>query len=85
MTAVPECPVCLEPMDVEKHGIARTPCGHEFHAMCFVAWSQRSPTCPICRAELEHHEGGFERYLVLADGLVKIGVIAAVLVYFFLT
>ena len=49
-----KCPICLTTMDdgvlVKLIGNTERPCGHEFRGQCIDKWLQRSPTCPICRA-----------------------------------
>jgi hypothetical protein len=57
--SVNECAICLDPVaggDVEnvRDAIARTPCGHEFHASCLHKYAVVQPNpfvwaCPICR------------------------------------
>lgn len=41
-----KCSICYE---VADH---RTPCGHHFHRHCLSRWLMATPTCPMCRAQL---------------------------------
>ncbi len=44
-----ECPICLDPLDVE-HGFARTGCCKtDVCFNCFVNWRANNDTCPVCR------------------------------------
>ncbi len=42
------CGICLE---AAEDGSV-TACGHTFHSECLDKWTQRSNTCPLCRASL---------------------------------
>ena len=44
------CPVCLA--DLCDFPVARTACGHVFHADCIRACAKRTTKCPMCRANL---------------------------------
>lgn len=33
----------------------RMPCGHVFGGACLKEWLYHSPTCPLCRVEVEHY------------------------------
>lgn len=33
-----------------------TPCGHNFHQGCLIAWFDKKPDCPICRQALPYFE-----------------------------
>jgi hypothetical protein len=30
-------------------------CGHEFHSQCIYQWGKRDTSCPVCRAQFQHH------------------------------
>ncbi|RHZ79136.1 hypothetical protein Glove_151g159 [Diversispora epigaea] len=40
------CTICLSP----PNSAVVTPCGHTFCHRCLSNWTQRSLTCPVCRA-----------------------------------
>ena len=44
-----DCPICL---DVVKSPVLLT-CTHRFCATCIDTWSNRNPTCPLCRATID--------------------------------
>lgn len=44
------CAICLEP---RTPAMTAAPCGHVFHPECLEEWARRSPTCPLCRSDLE--------------------------------
>jgi hypothetical protein len=44
--AVPQCPLCLEPM---KDGLCTLPCGHVFHYSCMKDAYKSFRKCPKCR------------------------------------
>ncbi len=44
---LPNCPVCLEPMDETATGLLTILCQHTFHCHCLCKWGDGS--CPICR------------------------------------
>ena len=48
------CAVCFENFD---NSAFRLHCGHTFCENCVLDWTQRSNTCPICRAEIDAHLG----------------------------
>lgn len=39
----------------EEDQIQTTPCGHSFHSKCLEQWTNKQPTCPMCRASLHSH------------------------------
>ena len=46
-----ECSICLEQVSNDF----RTPCGHEFHEKCFLAYQDRcteAVACPVCKSML---------------------------------
>jgi len=47
------CSICIE--DYEPGELIRVlPCGHAFHSECILPWlTDRSPTCPLCKALFE--------------------------------
>ena len=49
-TAAPPsaCPLCLDPFTQPT----KTACGHEFCTACLAQWTQRTPSCPLCRTAL---------------------------------
>ncbi|OQS02139.1 WD domain-containing protein [Thraustotheca clavata] len=46
-----ECPVCLLGFN-ETCAYVELPCSHVFHRVCVEQWVCKSPTCPVCRLEL---------------------------------
>lgn len=44
---LPNCPVCLEPMDENTTGLLTILCQHTFHCHCLSKWGDGS--CPVCR------------------------------------
>ena len=51
-TEEPEsCSICMETLAVND-SVARTPCGHLFHAACLYRSIEVRPTCPLCRGRL---------------------------------
>lgn len=48
------CVICLD--SISERAIA-SPCRHHsFDFLCLVSWLQESPTCPLCKAEVESVE-----------------------------
>ncbi|CAH2061233.1 unnamed protein product [Thlaspi arvense] len=47
------CSICLENMSVSesdtKPSLQLPQCKHEFHEDCFIKWSVRHNSCPLCR------------------------------------
>ncbi len=46
------CSICYMKID-EASGNCTLPCKHTFHVQCFVKWSAKNPSCPLCRKEVE--------------------------------
>lgn len=44
------CTICL--IDDNEEYISLR-CSHEFHKLCISNWEKQSPTCPICRSEIQ--------------------------------
>ncbi|KAL9182121.1 hypothetical protein ACHAXT_012773 [Thalassiosira profunda] len=61
------CSICLDEYQVGEQ-IRVLPCQHTFHSDCIFPWlTERSPTCPLCKAmfeavreEADEEEGGVE-------------------------
>ena len=49
-----ECAICLRVIRFDEE--RRTACNHVFHTVCLETWLNRSPTCPLCRAQLPRPE-----------------------------
>ena len=55
------CTICIEEYQ-EGEKLRVLPCRHAFHSDCIMPWlTQRSPTCPLCKAEFEATGGEEER------------------------
>ena len=56
-----ECSICMTNIvPNEKQTTVTTPCNHVFHQACLDKWTERSTSCPLCRATIcerhsEHH------------------------------
>ena len=51
------CVICL---DIVSERAVASPCRHSsFDFLCLVSWLQESPTCPLCKAEVEAVEYGW--------------------------
>lgn len=50
---IPNCPICLEPLNTGSVAI-KTPCNHDFHSDCLLTHLRESPyrRCPMCRGDL---------------------------------
>ncbi|GMN41809.1 hypothetical protein TIFTF001_011036 [Ficus carica] len=47
------CAICLEEFGVgTKLFVVKTPCSHEFHEECLLAWLLKTPSCPLCRFDM---------------------------------
>uniref|UniRef100_A0A914EH56 RING-type domain-containing protein n=1 Tax=Acrobeloides nanus TaxID=290746 RepID=A0A914EH56_9BILA len=53
MSAIGECSVCSEPLEVQ---LATLPCGHIFHYECVEKWINMSKNCPKCRKSYNSEE-----------------------------
>lgn len=42
------CAICMNEFGAAK--VDRLYCGHSFHCDCIHIWTDRSDTCPVCRA-----------------------------------
>jgi hypothetical protein len=49
--------ILQEPVPFKDEGETplRMPCGHVFGGTCLKEWLFQSPTCPLCRVEVEHY------------------------------
>ena len=47
------CSICLTEFAETDLQAVRLACGHTFHLHCLSEWTALSPSCPLCRAELE--------------------------------
>jgi len=45
-----ECSICLQ--NISKRSEKVLGCGHSFHTKCIKRWCERTPCCPICRADI---------------------------------
>ena len=52
---VGDCCVCYTDLPLRSNHVF-TLCGHLFCVRCLLKWWDTNTTCPICRAELFHHE-----------------------------
>eukprot|EP00566_Odontella_aurita_P008165 CAMPEP_0113554096 /NCGR_PEP_ID=MMETSP0015_2-20120614/15964_1 /TAXON_ID=2838 /ORGANISM="Odontella" /LENGTH=670 /DNA_ID=CAMNT_0000455209 /DNA_START=119 /DNA_END=2131 /DNA_ORIENTATION=+ /assembly_acc=CAM_ASM_000160 len=61
------CTICIEEYE-EGDRLRVLPCRHAFHSDCIMPWlTERSPTCPLCKAEFEA-VGGEEEEEEASDG-----------------
>ena len=56
------CTICLDDYE-EGEKLIVLPCHHVFHSHCIVPWlTDRSPTCPLCKALMEVQREGDEEH-----------------------
>ena len=59
------CSICLDEFDPQKDRVySHVGEAAFFHAKCLAIWMNRSPTCPICRKEVEQTTLVAEKTLV---------------------
>ena len=52
MSAVNECPICMEPIELNKNCLT-TDCGHCFHTSCLMtSVAHNGFGCPYCRTKM---------------------------------
>lgn len=51
-----ECAICLDAVDVSKADahVKNIECDHCFHKPCLARWIATSPTCPLCRHQVNN-------------------------------
>jgi DNA-directed RNA polymerase subunit RPC12/RpoP len=47
-----QCTTCMETLNLGEE-VIKLDCKHVFHQDCIFPWLVKSPTCPICRQEIE--------------------------------
>ncbi|KAJ0230942.1 hypothetical protein HA466_0303280 [Hirschfeldia incana] len=52
----PDCPICLQEFGTNTTTIITklSCCGHTFHRVCILPWLHRTPSCPICRDDVQN-------------------------------
>ena len=48
-----QCPICLDELRNDRNKIA-LPCAHLFHLPCIRQWLRQTPTCPVCKRQVDH-------------------------------
>src|SRR5690349_9735441 len=58
---IPDCAICLDPVDSKSHAEAHLLCGHIFHLSCLGSAFNSSGTmqCPTCRRIQDDQPGGW--------------------------
>lgn len=49
-----ECCVCT--YDISPDNAIYLKCGHCTHLTCMTRWCRQSPTCPVCRSDLDRKD-----------------------------
>jgi hypothetical protein len=51
MTKNLDCPICLDPFDIENGFVNTGCCKQEVCFQCFINWRANNDTCPVCRTD----------------------------------
>lgn len=51
--------LCSDPIELNEHMNLNTlclPCGHYYHATCFLEWFKKQSACPLCRTDYKKED-----------------------------